>query len=450
MLLVQEFLKNHTFGELIEKHGVYPSFSKSGHKFSLNYDMIEAEETDLLAQQCRGLILAQIDGSSLLSLAKIVNDRPNYNHICPGDTVILAYPMNRFFNYGQGCAFQIDWNDKNLSIMEKLDGTLIIVYNDMFTKQWCAATRAVPEADLIMDNGIFTFRTLFEKALKDTTGKTFEEFTNKLNQNITYCFELTTPYNRIVVDYKECRVTLISARSTSLNKEFDLYGMSNAYTWMSKNEAINSQFISDKDKEYLKSRDIPDDKDMILPVLDDLEGVPYVRTFKYNSINELLDWVSSLNPMESEGVVVMDADFNRIKIKNANYVAANKMRDNLGASERNCVEVILHEKEDDIIPLLPEEIVKNLLRIKKGLQQAIKDYDNTYAEAKAKADSLFKDDKRTFALLITENKEYWTAPFFAIFGGKAVNMKDFIMKNKKDGSWSDSFLDKLLDMANKK
>jgi len=450
MLLVQEFLKNHTFGELIEKHGVYPSFSKSGHKFNLNYDMIEAQETDLLSQECRGLILSAMDGSSFLSLAKIVNDKPNYNHICPGDTVVLAYPMNRFFNYGQGCAVNIDWNDKNLSIMEKLDGTLIIVYYDMFTKQWCAATRAVSEADLIMDNGIFTFRTLFEKALKDTSGKTFEEFANELNKNITYCFELTTPYNRIVVDYKECKVALISARHIHSNKEFNLCGPSYSFAWISKDKAMNSYFVSDKNKEYIASLNMPDDKEMLFPVPNDLCGVPYVRTYKYNSISELLDWVSSLNPMENEGVVVMDADFNRIKIKNANYVAANKMRDNLGASERNCVEVILHEKEDDIIPLLPEEIVKNLLRIKRGLQQAIKDYDNVYAEAKAKADSLSKGDRRTFALLVTENKEFWTAPFFAIFGGKAVNMKDFIMKNKKDGSWSDSFLDKLLEMANKK
>ena len=58
MLLVQKFLETKTFGDLARDHGVYASFSKSGHKFSLNYDQIEARESDPLSQQCRGLILA--------------------------------------------------------------------------------------------------------------------------------------------------------------------------------------------------------------------------------------------------------------------------------------------------------------------------------------------------------------------------------------------------------
>lgn len=406
MLLVQKYLENHTFGDLARDHGVYASFSKSGHKFSLNYDQIEAKESDPLAQECRGLILATEDDRILMG--EVAHDgKLTRDNLSPGKTTILAYPMKRFFNYGQGSAAQIDWSDSKLSVLEKLDGTLCIVYWDPFISAWCVATRSVPEADLLMDNGIFTFRTLFEKAVKDTSGLDFDDFTKKLDIHHTYCFELTTPYNRIVVEYKNNGVTLLAAR--------DMISLLEVYP----------------------------DQCMIVK-----EGiVPAVQAYAPTSVDELVSWVSSLNPMEHEGVVVRDSHFNRIKVKNAAYVAYNKVRDTLSTSERNCVELILAEKDDDVIPFLPEEIVKNIQKIKIGVQRAIKDHDAAYQAAHAEASAKAPGDKKTFAILVTKNKTLWSAPFFAMFDGKASNMKDFIAKNRKDGTWGNSFLDKFLELS---
>ncbi len=403
-MLVQNFLENHTFKELQEQHGVYASFSKSGHKFSLNYDQIEAKESDPLAQECRGLVLALEDGRPILGESKdgkIVRD-----NMIPGKTLILAYPMKRFFNYGQGSAANVDWSDPNLAVLEKLDGTLCIVYFDPFTCQWCVATRSVPEADLIMDNGLFTFRTLFEKSVQDTLGFDFNTMVGHFDANYTYCFELTTPYNRIVVDYPRNGITLLAVRDMSTMQE-------------------------------------------IVPTRDFLGvDIPIVQAHTYTSVDELVNWVSSLNPMEHEGVVVRDSKFNRIKVKNAAYVAYNKVRDCLATSERNCVELILAEKDDDVVPMLPEEIVKNLQKIKVGVQATIKRYDEAYQTAKSEADKAAPGDKKTFAVLVTKNKELWSAPFFAMFDGKATSMKDFIKKNRtKEGSWGNSFLDKMLELS---
>lgn len=412
-LLVQEFLETHSFADLAREHGVYASFSKSGHKFSLNYDQIEAKESDPLAQECRGLILALENGSYIL--AEGTTGFASRDSVVPGKTTILAYPMKRFFNHGQGSAANINWSDPKLAVLEKLDGTLCIVYYDRFTGEWCVATRSVPEADLLMDNGIFTFRTLFEKALKDTSGFSFEEYTSKLDHEITYSFELTTPYNRIVVNYPNNGVTLLAARNVLYQSD----------QWGEKCVSLDEINIS----------------------TIDTFGVPKVQAHTYTSVQELIDWVSSLNPMEHEGVVVRDSNFNRIKVKNASYVAYNKVRDSLGNSERNCLEWILAEKEDDVIPFLPEEIVKNVLRIKEGTQRVIKMHDEAYLEAKAMADASNPGDKKTFAILVTKNKKLWTAPFFQMFDGKADNMKDFIKKNRdKSGTWSNSFLDKILEM----
>lgn len=404
MLLVQKYLENHTFGQLAKEHGVYASFSNSGHKFSLNYDQIEAKESDPLAQECRGLILACMDERPIFG--ELVNGKMNRDNIEPGKTKVLAYPMKRFFNYGQGCAAEVNWSDPNLAVLEKLDGTLCIVYWDPIVMRWCVATRSVPEADLLMDNGIFTFRTLFEKAVQDTTGLSFDKFTSKLDHGWTYCFELTTPYNRIVVNYKNNGITLLAVRELFSGEEGD---------------------------------------PTLSPIV--MDGiVPCVQAHTYTTIPELIDWISSLNPMDHEGVVVRDSNFNRIKIKNAAYVAYNKARDTVGASQRNCLELVLSEKEDDVIPFLPEEIVKNVYRIKEGVQKFIKEHDDAYLEAKTAADAIKPNDKKTFAILVTKNKKLWTAPFFQMFDGKAENIKDFIKKNRdKSGGWGNSFLDKILE-----
>jgi len=403
-LLVQKYLLNKSLGDLAKEHGVYASFSKSGHKFSLNYDMIEAKESDPLSQQCRGLILAAVDGRSFLSEAKTIKGRANYDHVVVGETVVVAHALDRFFNLGQGVCAKLDWNDAGLKVQEKLDGTLIILNFDPFTQQWCAATRSVPEADLTMDNGIFTFRTLFEKALTETTGETFQQYTAKLNTEITYCFELTTPYNRIVVDYPDCRITLLAGRRLSDHQELDT-------------DTINSY------------------------------GVPKVQEHSFSTIEELVSWVSERSPKEHEGVVIKDSQFRRIKVKSSVYSLYNSLHDRLGNSERNILEIILLGQDDDVAPMMPDAIADNLRKIKTDLQEAIKQYDQTYLQLKIQADAINPGDKKTFALLVNQRKEMWSSPFYQLFSGKATSMSDFILLNKENGTWSVSFLDRLLELS---
>jgi hypothetical protein len=409
-LLVQEYLETHSFGDLAREHGVYASFSKSGHKFSLNYDQIEAKESNPLAQQCRGLILSSVDGKPY-AWNPTPDGKLSRDDIKPGPTKILAYPMNRFFNHGQGAAADIDWSDPKLAVLEKLDGTLCIVYWDEFVNKWCVATRSVPEADLLMDNGIYTFRTLFEKAFVDTTGYEFDVFTRYLAKECTYCFELTTPYNRIVVEYKTNGVALLAIR----------------------NLVTLNEIATDH------------------PYWDTLpRSLPFVQAYTYTSVEDLVNWVSSLNPIEHEGVVVRDSKFNRIKVKNAAYVAYNKLHDCLGLSERNCMEFVLLEKDDDVAPFMPPEIVENMQKLKKGLQKSFMKYDSVYnlITLNLKASGL-EGNKKEFALLVTKHKDLWHAPFFAMWDGKASSLKDFIQQNRKDGTWGDGFLDRLLDLSKK-
>lgn len=151
MLLVQDYLLTHSLLDLENEYGVFASFSKDGSKFSLNYDQILVRDSDELSQQCRGLILAAADGSSYRPQAEVDGSKLKYSHITPGATQVVAMPFKRFFNLGQGSAAKIDL-DSTVRIMEKMDGTLIILYHDQLKNEWHVATRSVPEADVPLNS----------------------------------------------------------------------------------------------------------------------------------------------------------------------------------------------------------------------------------------------------------------------------------------------------------
>jgi len=424
-LLVQEYLETHTLGELAKEHGVYATFSKSGHKASFNYDMLETQDDDLLARDCRGLILSAKDGHSFLGQAKYLNGKPNYDHVVMGKTHIIAFGLRRFFNYGQGSADPIDFTDPNIIILEKKDGTLSQCYFDKFIGRWCVSTRSVPEADLLMDNGIFTFRTLFEKCLVETTGLSFDDYTAKLDKEITYCFEICSPLNRIVCAYPDNTLTFIGARRIS-------YETHKPFSYEPTEEFVKIQ--------ELDIREVPS------------FGVPLVPTYDYQTIDQLLVWVASRSPSEHEGLVLRDAKFNRVKIKSDAYLSFSKLRDSLGNSERNCLTLILNGKEDDAIPFLPKEIVENLLSIKAGLQRAMQDNDMAYEVIFQETNAMMPGDKKTFALAVNEavqlrGNKLWAPYFFNRWDHKSSSIKEFIMSSQKLGSWGDSFLDRLLEIS---
>ncbi|MEK6883239.1 MAG: hypothetical protein AABY22_26670, partial [Nanoarchaeota archaeon] len=116
MLNIQKYLLTHSLNDLQVEHGVYTRWStKNPCKFSLNYDQLEVTDSEIISQECRGLVLecnSSVAGN---------------NFVTVGTTKILAHGMNRFFNHGQGAAANVNFSDPETKILEKLDGTLLIV-----------------------------------------------------------------------------------------------------------------------------------------------------------------------------------------------------------------------------------------------------------------------------------------------------------------------------------
>lgn len=383
MLPVQDYLLRASLRDLERDHSVDFSLSGDCCKVSLNYNQFKAAPSNKLANTCRGLILAK---SRYRSDPKTINPDEVF-----GYSEIVAYPFDRFFNYGEGHdgVSELDW--PSVVAYEKVDGTLCIVYYDNFKHNWCVATRRVPDADLPIPGGNMTFRSLFEVGVKNTFDLTFEDFCKQfLLRRITYCFELVGPLNKVVVSYPQTKIYYLGARNIVSLKEID--------------------------QEFLNC------------------SVPY---YKFDTLENTINWVNSLDHTKNEGIVLRDKYFNRLKIKNPDYVLLNRSKD-IFASDVNCLKVILEEKYDDVYPNVVKEIQKKLESIKICLKLLNRKYNIIYSK-------VYKSNAKEFALSLKDiEKEYdglFLAPFFSIHKGKCKDLIDFCVKNKE----KDSVLKKILD-----
>lgn len=403
-LLVQQFLLNNSLAQLKAEHGV--NFRRDGNKMSLNYDQIESRESDPLAKQCRGLILA-FDTEKL--------DMDNFENIVIGETVVLARPFDRFFNYGQEAAANINFDkEKDVCYWEKLDGSCIIFYWDPYKNMWCSATRGMPEANLPIDGfAEYTFTSLFQKAVNDTTGTSYQDWLNNqrntLNKYNTFVFELTSPYNRIVVKYNDCRIHLLGVRDTKTGVEIP--------------------------PEYV------------------LIDVPVCPSYKLETFADMLNHVSVVNPLEHEGIVACTKDFRRVKIKSPSYVAYNRIRDQVANSPRALLQIILDEKLDDFMQLLPQNYLDKAIIYQEKMRTLVKSFLFQYIECLTEVNKMgVMSDKvrqKQFALEVQRHK-YWLAPMMSIFNGKHKDLRDFFDSQKiHGGEYKVSFLNLLVERFDK-
>ena len=402
MLKVIDFLKFNSFKNLEDIHGVSIRLSNCKRFFSLNYSQIASDVKDELANECRGMILAKVDHSAFDS---------NYENIIPGDLKIIAMPFKRFFNLNQRENEKINLLDPKLKIQLKLDGTLAIVYFNEVLNEWAMGTRGVPEADVKLEDNIHTFRTLFDKAVFETTNLYFNEFTALLDKKVTYMFELTTPFNNLVVHNSKSTITLLGARNKLTLQELDVSTI--------------------------------------------LDGVPHAPTYAFDDINKAVEFVDNMDPSKFEGLVICDSNYNRVKIKNKEHCLLSKMRESLGSSDKNILSLILREKDDDIIGLVPKEIKEKILSYKEKVNNLIKFYNKELTNSLKFIDNSLdvKQKRANFAKTINSVNAYkiWQTPFFLLYDNKINNFSDFINLNKnKENEFSDIFLNNFLNQLEEK
>jgi len=200
------------------------------------------------------------------------------------DGNLVARAFNKFFNIEQNKHKE----SEQFEIYDKMDGSLGILFN--YQDEWILATR-----------GSF----LSEQALKGFEILQKYNYQN-LDKNLTYCFEIIYPENRIVLNYgiKEALVLLAV---------FDLDG----------NERL------------------PENYSNIFEV---------VKKYDFKDYKE----IQKLNWDNSEGFIVRFSNGDRCKIKFENYVELHKKLSLI--SEKSVWELICEKKDiDQYLSIIPDE-----------------------------------------------------------------------------------------------
>lgn len=326
-------------------------------------------------------ILAK-DGNEYSDLCRGLILRQDHNGVpgSPGKYSVMALPFHRFYNYGTAYAAKLDWD--TVEFEEKLDGTLCIVYWDYDLQEWCCGTRSVPDADIPNNNGD-TFSDLFFRHFEYAGSKDPNYILGKPN---TYCFELTGPDNQIVVVYNEWKTTLLSHRCTQTESE----AFGNA------------------------------------------------KRFKFSNVNEAIEWINSQPGHSFEGVIARDAYGNRVKIKSAQYFAVSKVMTRAGSKE-GMLEIVLSGTADDVMTILPENKLLQMKNISNKFTEWINEANQFIA-------SLDKNQSRKdVALKIQETKfKNYVGAIIDCWLGNSLNMMDSLSKQKKNGEFPSSFLEKMI------
>ena len=346
-LEVQKFLrKNHNRDGLNALHETYAIDFKRHNEHPnlvlLKYNMIDSPMGEKIVQECRGLIL---------------DSENNWE--------VVAFPFEKFFNLGESHAAKIDWSQAVAE--EKVDGSIITLYH--YAGKWHVSTSGVPDALCSPALDHLTFAELFWASLQNGPIAR-EEFCEKLCENYTYVFELTTPYNRVVVRHADSRVTLLGVRNRINFHEEPLIDMGSIGAW-----ALGVERV--KQPERLSAFRGPEDV------------VAYVRNMNQGA--ELTD----------EGFVVVDysrrnatGSFPRVKVKNAKYLLVHGAKDGL-LSRKRIHELVRAGETAEGLAYFPE-LADDFLRAQARHKRLVADIELTWASLS------HITDQRAFAQVATQ------------------------------------------------
>jgi len=311
---------------------------------------------------------------------------------------VMSLAFKKFFNSEESNAHKIDWN--TAKILEKLDGSCIQVYYDWNDMVWYAGTTGTAEGEGEVNNKMgTTFNSLFWDTVNNKY--TFNECL--LNKDLIYVFELTTPYNIVVKPHGESTATLLMVRNRVSLEEL---------SW--------------------------DELNMVSESI----GIPLVKSFdlNVNNVGHLLKTFENM-PWSEEGYVVVDANFNRIKIKNPAYVAVHHLKGK--TAEHNIITIVKSNEIEEFASTFPER-KDELFRLKENYDLLIEKLNNVWFELSTrKPKNITKEEKKRYAQAVFEvcgkyGLKQFTGLYFGLVDGKVSSVEDFVL------NYDDKLLYKML------
>jgi T4 RnlA family RNA ligase len=305
-----------------------------------------------------------------------------------GTWKVMSMSFRKFFNSEEGNAHKIDWNTAR--VLEKVDGSMMQVYWDWHKKEWFAGTTGTAEGEGEVNNKLgTTFNQLFWKTVKEKYNFNIAQ----LGKDYCFIFELTTPYNIVVKPHGESSVNLLTVRNINTLEE------------VSYDELLN---------------------------IGSVLGLPVVKAYDLNAKNvgALLRTFENMI-WHDEGYVVVDANFNRIKIKNPAYVAVHHLKGK--SAEHNILTIVKSNEIEEFGATFPDR-KEELLRLKENYDNLVNKLTLMWDELKLmKPKNIMPEEKKKFAKAVFDvcgknNLKGFTSLYFALYDGKVASVQDYMME----------------------
>ena len=257
------------------------------------------------------------------------------------DWNVVSFPFTKFFNYGETHAADVDMSTAR--ILEKVDGSCMSIY--YFDNEWKVQTNGMADAEGMVGTLDISFAELFWRYF----GTDFD-----LDVNYTYIFEMSSKYNRIVTKYDVPQIVLIGQRNLrTLNEEVpNLMGM---------------------------------------PIT-----VRLPKSYSADSLNEVKELADNLTDL-SEGYVVVDDKFRRVKVKSPYYFAISKMKESLTASIGYIVEAAVKNEGSEFLSYF-EEYTDEFNRIKNLVDAELDRVDRVWKNTKE------LETQKEFAMAVKDDR----------------------------------------------
>jgi hypothetical protein len=278
-------------------------------------------------------------------------------------------PFFKFSNYGENGADPIDWNH-TLYVRDKLDGSLLKLLketdgNDLWTTNGSFDIGVeVPELfPAENDENLlppYTFAGLRDYALRG-----HEDEIKGLPPLWTFMFELISPYNKIVVPYRETKLVLLGCR--------DPQGKEHTPEWAAENFKMSF-------------------------------ATPQIYQLK--NIDEVIAYCQSVDTNDREGVVVQDGNFNRIKIKTDHYRSLFLLKGEDHFSDARVFAAIMQGSIDDALAAWPEirprteEIIAEWVKFRNDVGGLCEKAQAYYQRCKQDSADNPKEAKKRFAMFV--------------------------------------------------
>ena len=357
-LKLVEFIENNKdWKELLSAKPFCLNIQEQDGYILFKYNQVDSDFGNPIVRECRGLILDA-----------------KFKPVC--------VPFFKFGNYGESYCPDIDWTSAR--VQEKIDGSLIKVW--FYDGKWKVSTNGTIDAYKseigqpifsLLDIPFKTFGELFDVASKNA-GLDY----SKLDKNKTYMFELVSPYNKVVVPYKDTTIYHIGTRNNDTLEELE----------------------------------------------EDI-GVQKPKHFNLHTLQECIE-TTKVMPYSEEGYVVVDKNWNRVKIKSPQYVAVHHLKNNGDLNIASLVQLIRANEIGEFCTYFPEykEII---LKLDDEIKNIIQDLENGLDAIK---DKQF-ETKKDFALKVKDKK--FSAFYFCWYLDKTITPKQWFWghDNNKIKEW---------------